>query len=129
MLLKLGVNVPVGFADSWNLIVEDAANPAIEASDIVLANCFPFWQGVPIQGAVDSFNNDITQAFDHVQRVNSNAAFWVGETNWPTGGGPYGAAVPSTESASTFWKSAICGMLGRGIGVFVFEAFDEPQVC
>ena len=30
-------NIPIGFADSWNLILEGEAVPVIQASDIVYA--------------------------------------------------------------------------------------------
>lgn len=52
--------------------------------------------------------------------------FWVGETNWPTGGANYEKAVPGTKEAAEYWKEAICGMTNWGVNTFVFEAFDEP---
>jgi glucan 1,3-beta-glucosidase len=33
--LNLGTDMPVGFADSWNLVADGTANPAIQQSDIV----------------------------------------------------------------------------------------------
>ena len=67
------------------------------------------------------------QALQHVQDTKGviDVPFWVGETNWPTGGQDFKAAVPSTENAAKYWKDAICGMLGWGVNTFVFEAFDE----
>lgn len=59
-LKKLGVNsIPVGTADSWNKLIEGDANPAIEASDIILANAFSYWQGQKQDNATHSFFDDI----------------------------------------------------------------------
>lgn len=71
--------------------------------------------------------DDIMQALQHVQDTKGviDVPFWVGETNWPTGGKNFKSAVPSTETAAAYWKDAICGMLGWGVNTFVFEAFDE----
>lgn len=129
LLSNEGVDVPVGTADSWNLLVGGGADSVIEASTIILSNAFSFWQKQEADNATQSFIDDTMQALGHVQKVKnslSDVEFWVGETNWPSAGDAYGAAVPSLEQASTYWKSAICGIRKWGINVFVFEAFDEP---
>ncbi len=43
-----------------------------------------------------------------VQGSLSDCEFWVGETNWPSAGDDYGAAVPSLQEAESYWKNAIC---------------------
>lgn len=38
---KLGAdNIPIGFADSWNMLIEGEAVPVIQASDIVYVMTF-----------------------------------------------------------------------------------------
>jgi len=71
----------------------------------------------------------IMQALQHVQDVKGtiDIPFWIGETNWPSGGSDFGDSVPNKDNAESYWYNAICGMLGWGINTFVFEAFDE--VC
>ncbi|KAI5805941.1 glycoside hydrolase family 17 protein [Geopyxis carbonaria] len=122
-----GTGIDVGFADSWNLIEQDSANPAIEASDLILANAFSYWQGIEISNATNTFKEDIMRALGHVQDVKkkTDVNFWVGETGWPTGGKDYDAAVPGEKNAETYWKSSVCGLVAWGFNVFVFEAFDE----
>jgi len=124
-----GLSIPVGFADTWNLLIEDRANVAIEASDLILANAFSYWQGQTAQNATKSFVDDVMQALAHVQKVKGDKdfIFWVGETNWPTDGADFEGAKPSLETAAAFYKDAICGILNWGINVFVFEAFDEQH--
>lgn len=60
LLKKLGAGtIPVGTADSWNKLIESDADPAIEASDIILANAFSYWQGQKQDNATHSFFDDI----------------------------------------------------------------------
>ncbi|KAF8472016.1 endo-beta-1,3-glucanase [Kalaharituber pfeilii] len=128
LLKKLGAdNVPVGFAESWNKIIEGEAQHVIQVSDIVLANAFSYWQGQRMDNSSHSFFDDIMQALDRIQdtKGSTDFNFWVGETNWPTGGAKFGDAVPSTKNAATYWKDSICAMLNWGVNVFVFSAFDE----
>ncbi|CCX05413.1 glucan 1,3-beta-glucosidase [Pyronema domesticum] len=125
---EVAPNVPVGFADSWNKIQDGTADPAVAQSDLVLANAFSYWQGQEINNGTHSFVDDIMQALQHVQTIKkkTNVNFWVGETNWPTGGKDFEKAIPNVTNAARYWKEAICGILAWGVDTFVFEAFDEP---
>lgn len=118
---------PVGFVDSWNVLVDGAAHPAIAASDIVFANAFSYWQGQTKANSTFSFFDDIMQALQTIQtdKGETDITFWVGETGWPTDGSSFEASVPSVENAAHFWQDAICSMRGWGVNVIVFEAFDE----
>ncbi|KAF8253444.1 glycoside hydrolase [Wilcoxina mikolae CBS 423.85] len=121
-------DIPVGFADSWNKFHDGSADAAILQSDLILANAFSYWQKQKISNGTHSFFDDIMQALQHVQDIKGtfDIPFWVGETNWPTGGQDYGDAQPTVKNAAAYWKDAICGMLDWGVNTFVFEAFDEP---
>ena len=113
-----------------------------------MGNAFSYWQGQKMDNSSHSFFDDIMrtypralepllpqdihsnipiEALDRVQTIkgNSDFQFWVGETNWPTGGAKYGDAVPSNDNAATYWKESVCSMLHWGVNVFVFSAFDE----
>jgi glucan 1,3-beta-glucosidase len=119
--------IPVGFVDSWNVIVDGASSPAIAAADVVFANAFSYWQGQTQQNASYSFFDDIMQALQTIQTAKgeTDITFWVGETGWPTQGTSFEDSHPSVENAQTFWSEAVCGMRGWGINVIAFEAFDE----
>lgn len=119
--------VQVGTVDSWNVLVAGYNAPAIEASDIVMANAFSYWQGQAMNNASYSFFDDIMQALQTIQSVkgSTDISFWVGETGWPTGGTNFGAAYPSVQNAQQFWQEGVCAMRGWGVNVIAFEAFDE----
>lgn len=120
-------DIPVGTVDSWNILVNGEAYSTIQASDVLYANAFSYWQGQTQQNSTFSFFDDIMQALQTVQTIkgSTDIDFWVGETGWPTSGSNYGSSVPSVDNAETFWKEGVCAMRGWGVNTFVFEAFDE----
>lgn len=120
-------DIPVGTVDSWNILVDGTANEPIQASDVLYANAFSYWQGQTEANSTFSFFDDIMQALQTVQSIkgSTNIDFYVGETGWPTEGSNYGSSVPSVENAATFWEDGVCAMRGWGVNTFVFEAFDE----
>lgn len=120
-------DIPVGFVDSWNVLVDAAADPAIQASDLVFANAFSYWQGQTQANASYSFFDDIMQALQVIQtsKGSTDITFWVGETGWPTSGTNYDDSYPSVDNAAAYWQDAVCAIRGWGINVIVFEAFDE----
>lgn len=120
-------SVPVGTADSWNVLVDGANAPVVKACDIVFTNAFSYWQGQTMKNASYSFFDDIMQALQTVQTIKgkTDIQFWVGETGWPTKGANFGSSVPSVDNAKQYWQEAICAIRSWGINVAVFEAFDE----
>ncbi|CAK7894203.1 glucan 1,3-beta-glucosidase Bgl2p [[Candida] anglica] len=120
-------SVQVGFVDSWNVLVDGAAQPAIKAADFAFANGFSYWQGQTNANASYSFFDDIMQALQVIQTTkgSTDITFWVGETGWPTAGTNFESADPSVDNAANYWQNAICAMRGWGVNVAVFEAFDE----
>lgn len=120
-------SVPVGTADSWNVLVDGANKDVITASDIILSNAFSYWQGQTMNNASYSFFDDIMQALQVIQTTkgSTDLNFWVGETGWATDGSDFQSASPTTSNAARFWKEAICGIRAWGINVISFEAFDE----
>lgn len=120
-------SIPVGFVDSWNVLVDDLAIPAIKEADFTFANAFSYWQGQTKQNASYSFFDDIMQALQKIQGVkgSTDISFWVGETGWPSEGTNFESSEPSVENAKDFWQDAICALRAWGVNVAVFEAFDE----
>ncbi|SCU98762.1 LAMI_0F16138g1_1 [Lachancea mirantina] len=119
-------NTQVGTVDSWNVLVDGANLAAIQASDMVFANAFSYWQGQTMQNASYSFFDDIMQAMQTIQTAKgSDVNFWVGETGWPSEGTNFESSYPSTTNAAQFWQQGICALRAWGVNVLVFEAFDE----
>lgn len=119
--------ITVGTVDSWNVLVDGAAQPAIKAADFVYANAFSYWQGQTNANASYSFFDDVMQALQTIQTTkgSTDIDFWVGETGWPSEGSNFDASYPSVDNAKAYWRNAICAIRSWGINVAVFEAFDE----
>lgn len=119
--------VPVGLDDTWNMLVEELAKPALLESDVILANAYPFWQAEGPDQMSFSFVNDMSQVMQHLQDVKGNQTyeFWIGETGYPTAGEPWQASVPSVKTAARFWREGICTVLGWGVNTIAFEFQDE----
>merc|ERR1711988_1829508 len=115
-----------GTGDTWNRWADGTADPILQVSDIALVNAFSYWQGASIEAAPGVFQDSIGQAFNRINSVKPGIPLWVGETGWPSRGTTYQNAVPTVENAETYYRQAVCGSLGSGTNVFVFEAFDEP---
>jgi len=127
--MKLGVELPVGYADTWNLWIQDLAKPVIEACDIAFFNAFSYWQGQTRENMTASFFDDVFQAKAVIESVRGvDFPCYIGETGWAAGGGkPFEAAEPTVEVASQFWQEAICGMRAWGFPMLIFQAFDDDS--
>lgn len=120
-------DVQVGFVDSWNVLVDGLAQPAIKAADFTFANAFSYWQGQTTSNASYSFFDDIMQALQVIQTTkgSTDVNFWVGETGWPSEGTAFESAEPGVTNAKNYFQEAVCGMRAWGVNVAIFEAFDE----
>jgi len=115
--------VPVGSADTWTSWVDGANKPVIDASDVILMNGFPYWQGSAIQDSFSTFKTAIA----NTKAAIGSKPFFIGETGWPTAGANFGTAKPDIANAQTYWKQAACYLQSQKISWFWFSAFDEPQ--
>ncbi len=111
--------VPVGYVDAYYLFEK---HPRITAAcDVVLTNCYPFWEGCPREQAVAYMQSMVrrTQAVAPGKRV------IVSETGWPDAGSSFHGAVPSVEGAMRYFIDTMRWARAEGVEVFWFSAFDE----
>ena len=111
--------LPVSTAEVYSVLL---ARPAvIAASDIVLANYYPYWEGIDVHYAVASLHAQ------H-QRVVAAAAgklVVVSETGWPSCGETIRRAVPSLANAASYALNFVSWARANAVPYFYFEAFDE----
>lgn len=113
----LGVRVTT--ADVYSVLLDHPR--VMEAGDIVFANYYPFWEGVPIERAIGVLG-------DWHQRMVAAAGgkeVWVSETGWPSEGDPVGEAVPSPENAALYLRQFVSWARSAGVRYFYFIALDE----
>jgi exo-beta-1,3-glucanase (GH17 family) len=111
--------VPVGYVDAYHLF-ED--HPRVTAAcDVVLANCYPFWECCPRPQAV-AYMRDM---YRRTAAVAQGKRVIISETGWPDKGSAFGGAVPSTEGAMRYFVDTQDWARRDGVEVFYFAAFDE----
>ena len=112
-------NVDVGYVDAY---FEFSDHPRItEACDVLLANCYPFWEGCPAEHAL-VYMKDM---YHRVGSVANGKRVIISETGWPNIGSAEGAAVPSLENAIKYFIDACRWAEDEGIEIFYFSSFDE----
>jgi len=111
--------VEVGYVDAYFEFVD---HPRItDACDVLLANCYPFWEGCPAEHAL-LYMKDMYQ---RVSSVANGKRVIVSETGWPNIGTAEGAAVPSFENAVKYFVDTCRWSEEENIEVFYFSSFDE----
>jgi exo-beta-1,3-glucanase (GH17 family) len=111
--------VDVGYVDAY---FEFAVHPRItEACDVILANCYPFWEGCPAEHSLLYMKEMYRRAVS----VANGKKVIISETGWPNVGTAEEGAVPSTENAIKYFINAYQWAEEEGIEIFYFSSFDE----
>lgn len=112
-------DIPVGYVDAY---YEFAARPAItEACDVILANCYPFWEGCAQEYSL-LYMKDM---FRRAQAAGNGKKVIITETGWPDQGTNLEGAEPSEENAMRYFINAQKWSREEGIEMFYFSSFDE----
>ena len=112
-------NVPVGYVDAY---FEFVNHPRLcNVCDVILANCYPFWEGYPLEHSLAYLKNMYYQAVTAAK----GKKVIISETGWPNLGTPDRKAVPSYENALTYFINTFTWANQENIDVFYFSSFDE----
>jgi glucan 1,3-beta-glucosidase len=111
--------VTVGYVDAY---YEFTDCPEITAAcDVILANCYPFWEGCHIDYSLVYMKQMYQQA---VQAANGKKVI-ITETGWPSQGKSLDGAEPSAENFMKYFINAQQWSKEAGIEMFYFSSFDE----
>ncbi len=116
----LPAHVPVGCVEAYGELLDRPA--LIAACDVLLPNCYPFWEGTNITQA----QQQLQQMFALVQQAAGGKRIIVTETGWPGQGQTVSAAVPSPENAMRYFIDTQDWARREGVELFYFSSFDEP---
>lgn len=112
-------DVPVGYVDAY---FEFADHPEVTAAcDLVLANCYPFWEGCPAEFS-------LLYMKDMHRRAAAAAAgkkVVITETGWPFRGPVTRGNVASFRNATKYFIDTYRWAEEEGIEIFWFSSFDE----
>ena len=112
-------DVPVGYVDAY---YEFSDRPALaEACDVILANCYPYWEGCHMDYSLLYMK----QMYYQVKQAQPDKKIIITETGWPSEGEALGAAMPSYDNALKYFINAQTWARKEDIDMFYFAAFDE----
>ena len=111
--------IPVGYVDAY---YEFEDRPKItEVSDVILANCYPFWEGCSIEYSL-LYMKDM---YARVKKVAAGKKVIITETGWPNVGDVFHGAKPSVNNALIYFLNAQQWSKDDDIDIFYFSSFDE----
>jgi len=111
--------VQVGYVDAY---YEFTDCPRItEACDVILSNCYPFWEGCQIDYSLVYMK----QMYQQAVLAAKGKKVIITETGWPSQGKSLEGAEPSAENAMKYFINAQQWAKEDGIEIFYFSSFDE----
>lgn len=112
-------NIPVGYVDAYYEFVQ---HPEItELCDVILCNCYPFWEGTDYNYSLQHMQQMYRQAVE----AGKGKRVIITETGWPSKGESLGNAVPSHINALKYFVNTQLWAIDENIEVFYFSSFDE----
>ena len=107
-------DLPVGYVDAYYEFVD---HPRItEACDVILANCYPFWEGCHLDYSI-LYMKDM---FQRALRAGNGKKVIVSETGWPSQGSSTNGAHPSFENFLKYFINTQKWAIEDDIEVFYF---------
>ena len=111
--------VEVGYVDAY---FEFSDHPRVtEACDVILANCYPFWEGCPADHALLYMK----EMYRRAQQAANGKKVIISETGWPNVGTPEGGALPSFENAIKYFINTWQWAEEENVEIVYFSSFDE----
>ena len=112
-------NIPVGYVDAY---YEFSHRPRItEVCDVILTNCYPYWEGCPIEYSIAHMQSMFGSASD----AGKGKRVIITETGWPSEGGSLKGAFASNENAMKYFIETQLWSKQNDIEIFYFSSFDE----
>ena len=111
--------ITLGYVDAYYQFIQRPK--LVEACDVILINCYPFWEGSKIEFAT-SYLNEMVQA---TKSIANGKPVIVTETGWPNKGDVVGESKPSSQNAMAYFVNANAWAASEEVSLFYFSSFDE----
>ena len=109
----------MGYVDAY---YEFSIKPRITAAcDLILTNCYPYWEGCDLEYSLGHMNQMYHQA---LHAANGKKVI-ITETGWPSKGESFKGSHPSTENAIKYFINTQLWSQKENIDIFYFSSFDE----
>ena len=106
--------IPVGYVDSYYQFHEHPN--LVDACDVILANCYPFWEGADINEA----SLYLKQMHAVTKGIAKGKPVMITETGWPNKGSNTNAAEPSPANAMKYFINVISWQQESNVDIFLF---------
>lgn len=112
-------NIPMGYVDAY---YEFSHRPRItEACDVILSNCYPYWEGCDIENSLAHMQ----AMYGEAEHAANGKRVIITETGWPSEGGGLKGALSSEVNAMIYFINSQKWSSENNIELFYFSSFDE----
>lgn len=112
-------NLKVAYVDAYYQFIKRPK--LVEACDVILVNCYPFWEGCEINLA----SAYVKEMYLATQKIAKGKPVIITETGWPDQGNSVGKAKPSAVNAMKYFINVTNWAEQEQIPLFYFSSFDE----
>lgn len=111
--------IPVGYVDAYYEFTQH--EELVDACDVILSNCYPYWEGTSSENAIDH----IIQMYNQAHLTAKGKRVIITETGWPSQGKLLGNAQPGFINSMRYFIETQLWAFDQGIDLFYFSSFDE----
>jgi len=111
--------VDVSYVDAYYQLHESPK--LLNACDIILANCYPFWEGYHAEQS----SVYLSKMYEVIKNIAGDKEVIITETGWPTYGRSVDKAEPSIENMMKYFIRLKKWSDQENVKVFYFSSFDE----
>jgi glycoside/pentoside/hexuronide:cation symporter, GPH family len=116
---KIAGNIPVAYVDVYYEVINHQR--LIDVSDILMINCYPYWEGADINFA----SLYLQEMYHKVSGIANGKKVVITETGWPNKGQIVIDAVPSEENTMRYVAEISEWSRTKNVEMFYFSSFDE----
>ncbi len=118
--VKRQVEVPVSTAEPWHVWLE---YPELaRAVDFITVHVLPYWEGVPLDGAVPY----VLYRWQQLRAAFPDKHILIGEVGWPSDGQWVKGSEPSRVNQAQFVRQFLNLASSERFDYFIVEAIDAP---
>ncbi|NBC24587.1 MAG: MFS transporter [Bacteroidetes bacterium] len=110
---------PIAYVDIYHQFINRPN--LVEHCDIILANCYPYWEGADIDYAGLYLQEMHRKTVEYAQ----GKPVVIAETGWPSVGQKVDYAEPSAENAMKYFLKTQEWAKNKNVDLFYFSSFDE----
>lgn len=112
-------DVTTGYVDAYYEFTD--CPDVADACDVILSNCYPYWEGCHIDYSLVYMK----QMYQQALLAGKGKKVIITETGWPSQGKNFEGAEPSVENAIKYFLNTQQWSKEEGIEIFYFASFDE----